>query len=73
VRSPLPVSEECCSCCTTSGESITSQLASDKGRFSLGSFFASIALQVMFAKDPLNYRTPIYTQVRQPHTPVICV
>ncbi|RSH89648.1 hypothetical protein EHS25_002199 [Saitozyma podzolica] len=30
--------------------------------FSLGSFFASIALQVMFAKDPLNYRTPIYTQ-----------
>lgn len=30
--------------------------------FSVGSFFASIALQSMFTKDPYNYKTPIYTQ-----------
>jgi MFS family permease len=30
--------------------------------FSVGGFFAPVALQVMSTKDPLNFRTPIYTQ-----------
>ncbi|WWD19903.1 hypothetical protein CI109_104372 [Kwoniella shandongensis] len=30
--------------------------------FSVGSFFAPIALQIMYKTQPLNYRTPIYTQ-----------
>jgi len=31
-------------------------------RFSVGGFFAPVALQVMSTYDPLNFRTPIYTQ-----------
>lgn len=32
----------------------------------LGQLFASVALKELKANDPLDFRTPIYTQVSQP-------
>ncbi|RSH90257.1 hypothetical protein EHS25_001591 [Saitozyma podzolica] len=52
--------------------------------FSVGSFFAPVALQVMYKKNPENYLTPVYTQFAQiglmiliyvviPESPAWCV
>jgi hypothetical protein len=38
-----------------------------QNRFSVGSLFAPVALQVMSTKDKFNFRTPIYTQASDHH------
>lgn len=72
-RLPRFASGVCCWCCIISGKQQESSslrlvrliLSYPVIRFSLGSFFAPVALQVMYKTHPENYKTPIYTQARQ--------